>query len=199
VSAIHFYRYWTHHCDTGRHGLAHLLLTYSGSCPFGGTCRHGHHNVNKVAICPTVLRGIKCVASDDCRLSHDASPERTPFCLFHMKSRCNREPCPYIHTAVDPDALICSDFALLGYCHNGSACKSLHLRYCPDYSNSGHCTKARCFLPHVDMKAMKNQRAPLASTSDSGGSVTPIWNETLVGGPVGGQGGFIQQNDFIPL
>lgn len=176
--------------------LAHLMLTYSGSCPFGSKCRFGRHDANKIAICPSVLRGIECVASDKCGLSHNASPERTPYCVFHLKSSCSREGCPYIHSAVDPDAFVCTDFALMGYCQNGSACKFLHLRHCPDYSNSGHCTKARCYLPHVDMNS---QRVKQASTSDSLDAMTPTWHEKLVRGSVSGQGGFIQQKDFIPL
>lgn len=176
--------------------LAHSMLTILGSCPFGTKCRLGHHDANKIALCPSVLRGIKCVSGDQCSLSHDASPERTPYCIFHLKFRCNRDGCPYIHSAVDLDALVCTDFALMGYCQTGSACTFLHLRHCPDYSNSGHCTKARCYLPHVDMNS---QTVKQASTSDSRGSMTPTWNEKLRGGSVSGQGGFIQQKDFIPL
>lgn len=45
---------------------------------------------------------------------------------------------------------MCRNFATLGYCEKGETCEERHVHECPDYANTGVCTKKHCRLPHVD-------------------------------------------------
>ena len=166
-----------------------LTLHCLGSCPFGPKCYSGTHDANKTALCPSVLRRVQCVAGNQCDLSHVASPERVPTCIFHLRGRCTRPECLYSHDAVDPDALVCSDFAHAGYCENGASCQFRHLRQCPDYSNSGDCPRARCRLPHVDEASQQRKQASIPYSGTAMAVTVTVSDQEV----------FSQQQDYIPF
>ncbi|KAK2836067.1 hypothetical protein FQN49_006718 [Arthroderma sp. PD_2] len=120
-----------------------------GTCFKGPTCPY-IHDPNKVAICKDFLQTGKCDAGLACDLSHDPSPEISPACLHFLRGRCTNPSCRYTHVRVTPGALVCRDFAILGYCSKGATCEERHVHECPDYANSGNCGNKKCSLPHVD-------------------------------------------------
>ena len=120
-----------------------------GRCTKGPLCTY-IHDPRKVAICPAFLQSGDCPAGQRCDLSHDPSSERVPTCLHFSRGRCSKPTCRYSHVHVSPSALICRDFAILGYCSNGAGCPERHVVECPDYASSGKCRRMKCHLPHVD-------------------------------------------------
>lgn len=122
------------------------------------------HDPAKIAICWNFLQGNCPNNADNCQLSHDPIPERTPLCVhFANNGRCNRDKCPYPHVRVGPRHGICRDFAVLGYCERGLDCDKQHVRECPDFADSGSCTTKRCKLPHV----IRANRARKSTTSEN--------------------------------
>ncbi|EXJ82104.1 hypothetical protein A1O1_08173 [Capronia coronata CBS 617.96] len=195
-----------------------LCTRYSstGSCRYGIKC-FGAHDPNKLALCPSVSRGVSCFAGPRCSLSHVPSPERSPLCLFFQLGRCSRDNCVYAHTVVNPTAPLCTDFAYAGYCDKGTQCGYRHLRQCPEFTNTGECQDNYCRLPHVVRSTRTKMR-------DSNGSGTSAGSGTLVGSPddekwddeldsgspvtvdrapaeeyMSGPGDFASQDDFIRL
>lgn len=176
------------------------------------------HDLNKIALCPSVLRGVGCFSGDKCDLSHVASTENSPTCLHFLAGKCTRPKCAYIHAQLDPGAPLCSDFSYGGYCENGANCGYRHLRQCADYTNTGVCMNIACRLPHLDRASEQKRR--LSSSSGSGTWTAPTlvgspmdhrWNDewktaipaapdaAQVADPLNGPGEFSQQQDFIPL
>ena len=124
-------------------------LSPLGRCVQGSRCLYTH-DPNSVAICKDFLQKGLCPAGDFCDLSHDLSPERTPTCLHFLRGRCSNNPCRYTHVRLKPSALVCSDFATLGYCEKGAQCPNRHVHECPAYANTGVCRDPKCRLPHPD-------------------------------------------------
>ena len=120
-----------------------------GHCVKGAGCWK-RHDFTRTALCPSVLTDRECNPSggDVCRLQHVGSSETLPSCFYFLNGRCLRSGCPFSHSPVDLDFLVCPDFGLLGYCERGLGCRLSHLRWCSDFSNSGQCRKARCALQH---------------------------------------------------
>lgn len=117
------------------------------------------HDASKIAICWNFLQGNCTKSEDDCNLSHDPTPERTPLCLhFVNKGRCTRENCPFPHVNLGTRNGICRDFAVLGYCERGLDCEKQHVRECPDFAEKGSCSTKGCKLPHV-IRANRNRKA----------------------------------------
>ncbi|QDS72945.1 hypothetical protein FKW77_008330 [Venturia effusa] len=108
------------------------------------------HDVNKVAVCKTLLHQGICPAGSACALSHDLTPNRTPACIHFVRGSCTKPDCRYPHVKVNLDAPVCSPFAKLGYCEAGVGCPNQHSFECPDYANLGHCVDKKCRLAHVD-------------------------------------------------
>lgn len=53
-------------------------------------------------------------------------------------------------TTLAPNASVCPEFALLGWCDKGSACKDLHVNECPDFNRMGTCPRGEsCRMSHV--------------------------------------------------
>jgi len=135
---------------TRRRGSFGFQLTQTfilGSCSKGPRCRY-IHDPTKVAVCKEFLLRSSCPSGDSCDLSHDLTPERTPFCLHFAKGNCSNLSCHYAHVRVSPGALVCKPFATYGYCEKGSSCEQRHVHECPDFSNTGKCTTKGCKLPH---------------------------------------------------
>ncbi len=120
-----------------------------GQCPRGPLCPY-IHNPAAVAICKDYLQAGNCPAGNACDLSHDPTPERVPACLHFLRGKCSNTSCRYAHVRVNPSALVCKDFAVLGYCGEGANCGERHVHECPDYANTGACRNHKCRLPHVD-------------------------------------------------
>ena len=125
------------------------ILLHLGKCPKGPLCPYIHDPL-KVAMCKDYLQTGLCPARDSCDLSHDHTPERVPACLHFLRGKCFNPSCRYAHVRVNPSALVCKDFATLGYCSRGASCAERHVHECPDYANTGICRKRKCHLPHVD-------------------------------------------------
>jgi hypothetical protein len=70
--------------------------------------------------------------------------------MHFIRGRCSNPECRYSHVRVTPGAPVCRAFANLGYCAKGAECEERHIYECPEYANSGTCSKAKCRLPHVD-------------------------------------------------
>ena len=101
-------------------------------------------------MCKDYLQTGTCAAGDSCDLSHDHTPERVPACLHYLRGKCSNPSCRYAHVRVNPSALVCKDFAILGYCSKGANCPERHAHECPNYAKTGICRNPKCHLPHVD-------------------------------------------------
>ncbi|KAL2870079.1 CCCH zinc finger protein [Aspergillus lucknowensis] len=144
-------------------------FTTTGTCYKGPTCRF-IHDPNKVAICKDFLQTGKCSAGSSCDLSHEPSPNRSPACVHFLRGRCSNPECRYAHVRVTPGALVCRNFATLGYCEKGETCEERHVHECPDYANTGVCGKKSCRLPHVDRAGqIRKNAAPKDDTSGNDG------------------------------
>ncbi|KAM9873672.1 hypothetical protein VD0002_g6693 [Verticillium dahliae] len=144
--------------------------TTLGSCPKGPNCRY-IHNASKVAVCRDFLQKGKCANGEDCDLSHDLCPQRTPTCLHFIKGNCANHECPYAHNNVSPGALVCRPFGLYGFCEAGQECTERHVSECPDFSNTGVCKTKGCKLLHrerasVLRKAGEQQEEDADMSSD---------------------------------
>ncbi|XP_050396850.1 uncharacterized protein LOC126815320 isoform X2 [Patella vulgata] len=128
-----------------------------GKCKREEKCPH-IHDPEKIAVCTRFLRGTCNIT--DCLFSHKASQEKMPVCSYFLKSRCMKDDCPYLHVKVNQDASICLAF-INGYCPRGKECKKLHSRLCPEYTNTGICSKReKCRLQHkkYQLQHKKNRR-----------------------------------------
>jgi hypothetical protein len=78
-------------------------------------------------ICPTFARGMPCT-NPKCRKRHDVARE-APICSFFQRNgQClKRDTCPFRHIKVNPHAMICSSYSLLGYCED-DYCQMKHVR-----------------------------------------------------------------------
>lgn len=139
---------------------------YLGSCSKGPFCRY-LHNPAKVAVCKDFLLKGDCAHGSDCDLSHDLTPERTPFCLHYAKGNCTNPQCPYTHSQVSAGAPVCRPFGIYGYCSLGADCTERHVFECPDFSNTGVCKTKNCKLPHRE-RASFMRRANQASDAVGG-------------------------------
>ncbi|KND01332.1 uncharacterized protein SPPG_03144 [Spizellomyces punctatus DAOM BR117] len=115
-----------------------------GRCDKGLYCRFAHVP-ERLAVCPAFLKGQCDVES--CKLSHSPNMHNMPTCLHFERGRCRNENCPYLHVKLSPDAAICRDFALEGFCEAGDQCKNRHVYQCPDFAE-GKCKNKKCHLPH---------------------------------------------------
>ncbi|KAI9374375.1 hypothetical protein BJX61DRAFT_498432 [Aspergillus egyptiacus] len=141
-------------------------FTTTGTCYKGPSCPFTH-DPNKVAMCKDFLQTGKCSAGNNCDLSHEPSPHRSPACVHFLRGRCSNPECRYAHVRVSPGAPVCRDFATLGYCGKGETCEEKHVHECPDYANSGVCTKKHCRLPHVDRAGqIRKNAAPKEETGN---------------------------------
>ena len=96
-------------------------------------------------------------------------------CVHFLRGVCTRDPCPYSHVRVAPDAPVCEDF-VTGFCPRGQACPRLHTIICPEFSATHRCTKGRrCRLKH---QAKSRQ---VVSTSQAAPTVLlpPRWSPRL--------------------
>lgn len=173
-------------------------FTMTGMCGRGLTCKY-QHDPTKIALCPLFLTE-KCPYKDkpeQCSLSHDPTPERTPICVrFNSTGQCYKgSDCLYPHIRIGAKSGICRDFAVLGYCEKGASCESSHLKECPDFAETGVCKRMGikgangCHLPHViraNQKkigiATKAQVAAAAAPKDSNprtNSTTPSSSPTI--------------------
>lgn len=135
-------------------------------------CRYTHDHA-KVAACKTYLQKGTCAYRDECDLSHELTPERTPHCVHYAKGNCSKPDCPYTHRVLSPGASVCRDFGFYGYCDKGISCPDRHSFECPDFSNNGVCKTKCCKLPHIERakvlrkaSAARQQAAAAADGSD---------------------------------
>jgi hypothetical protein len=112
-----------------------------------------------VAICKDFLQQGDCVHGENCDLSHDPIPERTPACMHFARDSCTKPDCKYAHVKVSPAAPVCRAFGLYGYCDRGAACPDRHVFECPDFSNTGVCKIKGCKLPHRERASVLRRGA----------------------------------------
>ncbi|CAK7214488.1 hypothetical protein SCUCBS95973_002163 [Sporothrix curviconia] len=146
VGGVKFYR--SKNGNLYRHGVVRAQQRY---VPRGHANRPNCrfiHDATKVAACKEFLLKGDCPNSGDCDLSHDLTPERTPFCVHYAKGNCTNPQCPYTHSQVSSGAPVCRPFGLYGYCDRGADCTARHVFECPDFSNTGVCKIKGCKLPH---------------------------------------------------
>ncbi|AEO54441.1 hypothetical protein MYCTH_2297028 [Thermothelomyces thermophilus ATCC 42464] len=155
----------------------------TGSCTLGPRCRYVH-DPHKVAICKDFLQQGECPSGDNCDLSHEPTPERTPTCLHFARDNCTKPDCKYAHVKVSPAAPVCRDFGFYGYCQKGAGCSDRHVFECPDFSNTGVCKIKGCKLPHRerasvlrrgassrDQSGMEDEEMEDLSSDDDGESI----------------------------
>lgn len=82
------------------------------------------HDTFKVAVCRDFIKG-KC-NKEDCLLSHNIDSGKMPECYYFKRGICYSTKCPYSHVHVNPNALVCDEFAK-GYCPLGDKCKFKHI------------------------------------------------------------------------
>lgn len=137
------------------------------------------HDPSKIAVCWNFLQGNCSNTAENCNLSHDPTPERTPLCLhFLNKGRCTRENCPFPHVNVGARHGVCRDFAVLGFCEKGLDCDKQHVRECPDFAEKGECSTKGCKLPHV-IRANRNRKTQTTLASASAIHSTNMATPTL--------------------
>jgi hypothetical protein len=86
-------------------------------------------NEKKTPICSTFLRGQQC-QNPLCRKRHDVPRDYAmPVCSFFQRhGQCLRgDECIFRHVKVNPTALICPNFSILGFCED-SECSMQHVR-----------------------------------------------------------------------
>eukprot|EP00980_Cylindrotheca_fusiformis_P030096 scaffold24364_cov132-Cylindrotheca_fusiformis.AAC.1 len=77
-------------------------------------------NTEKTPVCTTFLKGIQC-NDKFCAKRHDVPKEfAMPVCLFFQRhGQCLKgEDCRFRHVKVNPRAMVCPSFALLGFCED---------------------------------------------------------------------------------
>jgi hypothetical protein len=90
-------------------------------------------NVKRTPICPTFLRGVECT-DKYCRKRHDVPKEfAIPICsFFQRRGQCLKgDECVFRHVKVNPRAMVCPSFSLLGFCDDES-CSMKHMREKPN-------------------------------------------------------------------
>lgn len=73
---------------------------------------------SKTPICPTFLRGVRC-ENERCTKRHDVPRQSAmPVCSFFTRhGQCLKGvDCPFRHVKVNPLAMLCPNFNVLGYC-----------------------------------------------------------------------------------
>jgi hypothetical protein len=86
-------------------------------------------NPSMTPICPTFLQGLACT-DETCPKRHDVPKEAaTPICsFFQRQGQCLKGPdCPFRHVKVNPRAVVCPSFSLLGFCETED-CLMKHVR-----------------------------------------------------------------------
>jgi hypothetical protein len=86
-------------------------------------------NEKKTPICPTFLRGLQC-KNQFCRKRHDVPRDfAMPVCSFFQRhGQCLRgDECVFRHVKVNPRAMVCPSFSLLGFCED-EFCAMQHVR-----------------------------------------------------------------------
>lgn len=170
-----------------------------------------------MAICREFLQQGECANGDNCDLSHDPIPERTPTCLHFARDSCTKPDCRYAHVKVSSAATVCRDFGFYGYCRKGASCTDRHVWECPDFSNTGVCKNKGCKLPHRE-RASVLRRGASASNGNSNGDdemedvssddesiddddIDSDEVDEFIGHDKDGDGGlaFAEQQDFIEL
>lgn len=89
-------------------------------------------NMDKTPICRKFLRGIICT-DQYCKKRHDVPKEfAMPVCSFFQRhGNCLKgESCPFRHIKVNPRAMVCPSFVVLGFCDDPE-CKMKHERTTP--------------------------------------------------------------------
>lgn len=129
--------------------LTRMLFCYAGECRNARTCRYIHDS-SKIAICPRFLRNNCPCTEATCTLSHTPNQHRMPHCVHFPNCKLGSE-CLYPHVHTAPDAPVCRDFAVLGWCDAGATqCTKRHVNECPEFSQTGTCSLGKsCKLPHV--------------------------------------------------
>ncbi|CAK7225642.1 hypothetical protein SBRCBS47491_005960 [Sporothrix bragantina] len=167
VGGVKFYR--SKNGNLYRHGVVRAQQRLGGSmikkmnvpcsCSKGPNCRF-IHDAAKVGACKEFLLKGDCPNGSDCDLSHDLTPERTPFCVHYAKGNCTNPQCPYTHSQVSSGAPVCRPFGLYGYCDRGADCTERHVFECPDFSNTGVCKIKGCKLPHRERASFMRRAIP---------------------------------------
>jgi hypothetical protein len=186
-----------------------------GVCSHHG-CLH-EHNVDKMAICRSLLYKGSCPSGEYCDLSHKLSPHNVPSCLHFQEDRCTKDDCRFGHVSVSHEALNCVAFGVTGYCEKGATCTELHLRECPFFTNKGYCIHAdRCRLGHVRRASRMKKASPSKARYYSPDSYEDRSSEALTSPSLGTQEhiahvadpeartaytlpSFTQELDFVPL
>jgi hypothetical protein len=87
-------------------------------------------NAKVTPICPAFLRGVEC-QDKYCRKRHDVPKEfAMPICsFFQRRGQCLKQQgeCIFRHVKVNPRALVCPSFSLLGFCED-QECAMKHVR-----------------------------------------------------------------------
>ncbi|KAE8270846.1 hypothetical protein A4X09_0g1476 [Tilletia walkeri] len=133
------------------------FFTRTGKCKRGLTCAY-KHDASKLAICPCVLSAQGCTRKaqgKQCLLSHTPNAHRVPHCAFYTRYRtCKNDTdsrkCVYTHSdKVSPETKPCEQFTKLGYCEKGKECEWRHTFECPEFAETGKCSKPACRLMHI--------------------------------------------------
>lgn len=128
-------------------------------------------NEKTTPICPTFLRGLHC-QNEFCRKRHDIPKEHAmPVCSFFQRhGQCLRgDACVFRHVKVNPKALVCPSFAILGFCED-EKCTMQHIHGPKNTGvdgTNGTCKKATGASPSQFRRTPKN--VYIRSKQTSGG------------------------------
>lgn len=172
--------------------LCHYFTKF-GKCHRGESCPC-IHDKQRTSICRKFLSG-NCPLGEECLLSHSPTPERMPHCAHFQRGACTRPGCLYTHVKVSPDAVVCRDFAVHGYCGNGAQCKNRHVWECPDFAKDGKCPNRKCPMPHV----VRRKRPQTNGTSKRMEEEAPTLEVETVPASESLDGDFVTKPDYISL
>lgn len=142
--------------DTAAEIQPHLAATKN--CRFFtrlGNCLKGHmcpfeHKPERVALCLKYMSGL--CRNAQCLFNHLPSRFNTPLCRHALAGSCTDSECRFRHTrapASNVHVSVCRPFAVAGFCIRGLKCPFMHLLQCPDFEESGKCSRSGCRLQHV--------------------------------------------------
>ncbi|KAH6569501.1 hypothetical protein BASA50_010947 [Batrachochytrium salamandrivorans] len=140
-----------------------------GRCDKGEKCRFIHDPL-RITLCFSFLKSGVCSDPSGCKLSHKPSDANTPFCVHFEHGRCVNESCPYLHVKLSPNAFVCTDFSMEGYCEKGTLCTLRHVFLCPDFEKDGKCARGdKCCLPHRPKNSGDHRYSSRGASFESSG------------------------------
>ena len=158
-----------------------------------------------IAVCPEYLKRGSCVQKK-CLRAHVLNPEIVPTCVRFLIGNCTDLGCVYTHPAASLQSDACTEFAKLGYCKKGRACRSLHIQEIQQANlHAAHAGVKAANIPDFNSvnattsnKQLTEEPASMADRKFCRFEGSENEEELVVGKGTPFEG-FVDQSDFISL